>query len=79
MLKIKKSQQFLQKGVNMKKEDVPLFYNAPEDFNENSTYPCDTQYMTYNPLLHRYTLTAQGLIYYRVGADRYYMSTVLLS
>ena len=58
----------------MKKEDVP-FYNDPEDFNENSTYPCDTQYMTYNPLLHRYTLTAQGLIYYGVDADRYYMST----
>lgn len=57
----------------MKKEDVP-FYNDPTDFDENSKYPCDTQYMIYNPLLHRYVLTAQGLIYYGVDADRYYMS-----
>lgn len=58
----------------MKKEDVPFYYD-PTDFDENSKYPCDTQYMTYNPLLHRYVLTAQGLIYYGVDADRYYIST----
>jgi len=38
----------------MKKVDIP-YYNDPEDFEEeNNLFPCDTQYMVYDPLLHRY-------------------------
>lgn len=52
----------------MKKEDVPV-YNDPDDFirlGDDAKFPCDTQYMEYNPMLHRYSLTVQGLQYYGV-------------
>jgi len=56
----------------MKKSDIP-FYNDPEDFeNGDNKYPCDTQYMVYNPLLHRYYLTAEGLRLHGVEIERYY-------
>ena len=59
----------------MKKADVP-FYNDPEDFiNGNNKFPCDTQYMVYNPLLHRYYLTPAGLMYYGIDAERQYATT----
>lgn len=40
----------------MKKSDIPV-YNDPEDFQngEDVKYPCDTQYMEYNPLHTHYT------------------------
>ena len=59
----------------MRREDIPT-YNDPDDFEkENRKYPCNTQYMVYNPLLHRYCLTPQGLLYYGIDAERYYVST----
>lgn len=58
----------------MKKSDI-LFYNDPEDFiNGDNKFPCDTQYMEYNPLLHRYFLTPEGLSYYGIDAERRYAS-----
>ncbi len=59
----------------MKKSEIP-FYNDPEDFeNGDNKYPCDTQYMVYNPLLHRYYLTDEGLRKYGIDATRFYVST----
>ena len=59
----------------MKKEDIP-FYNDPEDFEDgDNKFPCDTQYMVYNPMLHRYFLTAEGLMKYGINAERMYAST----
>lgn len=59
----------------MKKEDVP-FYNDPEDFEKGDCkFPCDTQYMVYDPMLHRYTLTADGLNYYGIDAETFYASS----
>jgi hypothetical protein len=45
-------------------------YNDPDDFlrlGDKVVYPCDTQYMVYNPLLRRYILTPSALI--QRGAD----------
>ncbi|MGN0961870.1 MAG: hypothetical protein ACI4PF_06720 [Christensenellales bacterium] len=59
----------------MKKSDIP-FYNDPEDFEgENNLFPCDTQYMVYNPLLHRYFLTPEGLNKYGIDAENLYVSS----
>ncbi len=56
----------------MKKEDIS-YYNDPEDFEQGKNkYPCNTQYMIYNPMLHRYFLTAEGLMKYGVDAERFY-------
>ena len=58
----------------MKKEDIP-FYSDPADFeNGGNTYPCNTQFMVYNPLLHEYFLTEEALNYYGVDAERRYVS-----
>lgn len=58
----------------MRKEDIP-YYNDPVDFeNGDNKYPCDTQYMVYNPMLHRYFLTAEGLLKYGIDAGRLYVS-----
>ncbi len=74
-LKIKNQYFFTKKGENMKKIDIP-FYNDPEDFIDGTNkFPCDTQYMVYNPLLHRYFLTPAGLSYYGIDAERQYAST----
>lgn len=59
----------------MKKEEIP-FYNDPEDFEEGKNkFPCDTQFMKYNPMLHRYFLTEEGLLNYGIDAERFYTST----
>ena len=59
----------------MKKSDIP-FYNDPEDFmNGDNKFPCDTEYMVYNPMLHRYYLTPKGLLKYGVDVERRYIST----
>ena len=59
----------------MRKEDIP-YYDDPTDFeNGDNKYPCDTQYMQYNPMLHRYYLTAEGLNKYGIDAERMYMTT----
>lgn len=58
----------------MKKADIP-YYNDPTDFeNGYNKYPCDTQFMEYNPLLHKYFLTEQALNYYGINAERRYIS-----
>jgi len=59
----------------MRKSDVP-FYNDPDDFAEDSPkypnkFPCDTQYMEYNPLLHRYFLNEAGLSHYNIDTRKY--------
>ena len=59
----------------MKKTDIP-FYNDPDDFEKiKAKYPCDTQYMVYNPMLHRYYLTIEGLHKYGIDAERMYASS----
>lgn len=58
----------------MKKEDIP-FYNDPTDFeNGGNSYPCDTQFMVYNPMMHKYYLTEQALNYYGIDFERKYIS-----
>lgn len=57
----------------MKKEDIP-YYNDPDDFEAgNAKFPCDTQYMVYNPMLHRYFLTVEALETYGLDAERKYI------
>lgn len=59
----------------MRKQDIP-YYDDPKDFeNGDNTYPCDTQYMVYNPMLHRYYLTPEGLNKYGIDAERMYASS----
>lgn len=58
----------------MKKADIQ-FYKDPDDFVDgNVSYPCDTEYMEYDPLTHRYFLTPAGLQYYQIDAERKYVS-----
>lgn len=58
----------------MKFSDVPT-YNDPQDFvNDNAKYPCNTQFMVYNPLVHQYFLTEKALEYYGIDVDRKYIS-----
>lgn len=59
----------------MKRADIPT-YEDPIDFEERDDikYPCDTQYMIYDPLTHRYFLTQEGLNYYNIDAERKYIS-----
>lgn len=52
-------------------------YNDPEDFKllgSQALFPCDTQYMVYNPMLRRYFLTPKGLLHYGIDAERKYIS-----
>jgi hypothetical protein len=59
----------------MRKEDVP-YYDDPTGFESgDNKYPCNTQYMEYNPMLHRYYLTAEGLNKYGIDAERIYASS----
>lgn len=60
----------------MRKEDIP-YYTDPDSFIElgdKARFPCDTQYMIYNPMLHRYFLTVEGLQQYGLDAERRYIS-----
>ena len=58
----------------MKKSEIP-YYEDPSGFEEGENqYPCDTQYMEYNPVLHRYFLTPEGLSRYGIDAERTYAS-----
>lgn len=58
----------------MRKQDIP-YYDDPIGFeNGGNKYPCDTQYMVYNPMLHRYYLTPEGLNKYGIDAERLYVS-----
>ena len=59
----------------MRKEDVPYYFDDTDFVSGNNKYPCDTQYMVYNPMLHRYYLTPEGLNKYGIDAERMYAST----
>jgi len=59
----------------MIESDIP-YYDDPTGFVDgDNTYPCNTQYMVYNPLQHKYFLTEVGLNYYGVDAERRYISS----
>lgn len=59
----------------MRKEDIP-YYNDAEDFeNGGNKYPCNTQYMVYNPMMHRYYLTPEAFNKYGIDVDRLYASS----
>lgn len=65
----------LKKEKNMKYSDIPN-YNDPTDFMEdNNKYPCNTQYMVYNPLDHKYYLTEEALNYYGIDVERRYVGS----
>ena|GEM_PF-1939935 len=62
----------------MRKSDIP-FYNDPDDFADDSPkypnkFPNNTQFMTYNPLLHRYHLTEEALSHYGIDVQRKYVT-----
>lgn len=57
----------------MKRQDIPT-YNDPDDFEDEVKYPCNTQYMVYNPLQHKYFLTEEALNYYGLDIDRKYIT-----
>lgn len=59
----------------MKKSDIK-FYLDPDGFEDGKAeYPCDTQFMVYNPMLHRYFLTVEALQNYGLDAERRYISS----
>ena len=59
----------------MKLSDIPT-YNDPYDFDDGSNkYPCNTQFMTYNPLDHKYYLTEQALQYHGIDVERRYIGS----
>lgn len=58
----------------MREVDVPNYID-PEDFeNGNASYPCNTQWMIYKPLVHKYYLTEQAINYYGIDVERKYIS-----
>ena len=60
----------------MTKKDIPV-YSDPDSFEElavRAKYPCTTEYMEYDPLLHRYFLTVQTLQNYGIDAENAYTS-----
>lgn len=58
----------------MKKTDVP-FYDDPAGFEDgDNTYPCDTQFMIYDPMQHKYFLTEKCLHFHGVDVERRYIS-----
>lgn len=62
----------------MKFSDIPT-YNDPVDFmdNDNIKYPCNTQFMVYNPLEHKYYLTKGALEQNGIDVERRYVTNAL--
>lgn len=62
----------------MKFSNIPT-YNDPVDFvdNEEIKYPCNTQFMIYNPLVHKYFLTKGALEQAGLDVDRRYVTNAL--
>lgn len=54
--------------------NVPTYVDY-SGFDENSTYPCNTQFMVYNPMLHMYFLTEEALNWYGIDVERKYISS----
>ena len=60
----------------MLQSQIPT-YNDPTDFESgNNTYPCNTQYMVYNGLEHKYYLTEEALSYYGIDVQRKYINPI---
>lgn len=59
----------------MREIDVPNYID-PTDFEngEELSYPCNTQYMVYKPLVHKYYLTEEAINYYGIDVERKYIS-----
>lgn len=60
----------------MKRKDIPD-YMDPSDFEmlaENAKYPCSTERMTYDPLLHKYFITQDALLDFGVDVGDDYDS-----
>ncbi len=58
----------------MKKSDVPFYYDTIGFENGDNKYPCNTQFMVYDPMQHKYFLTAEALNLRGVDVDRKYIS-----
>ena len=59
----------------MKQSDVP-FYHDPTGFeNGENQYPCSTQFMTYNPMQHKYFLTEEALNLNGIDVERKFISS----
>jgi len=60
-----RKEQLLKGGI--------VAYNDADDFDGSIEvkYPCNTQYMIYQPMLHRYELTVEGLEYYNIKYEQY--------
>lgn len=59
----------------MKPSDVPFYYDPTEFENGDNTYPCSTQFMTYDPLQHKYFLTEEALNLNGIDVERQYISS----
>lgn len=60
----------------MRNSDIPE-YTDPDSFSllgDAAKFPCSTEIMRYDPLLHRYVLTARGMEHYGISADESGMS-----
>ena len=53
---------------------VPTYIDY-EGFDENSKYPCNTQFMVYNPAVHKYYLTEEALNRHGIDVERKYISS----
>ena len=60
----------------MTKKDIPI-YHDPDDFTQSGRtikFPCSTNFMLYDPLMHRYYLTNLALENYGIDIERDYYS-----
>lgn len=60
----------------MTKKDIQTYID-PDDFEtlgSSAKYPCSTERMKYNPLTHKYYLTAEALLSIGVDPEMHYMS-----
>ncbi len=64
------------KEKKMRSKDIPIYID-PDDFEilgNNAKYPCDTEYMIYNVLTHRYYITLDALNNFGVDVETDYMN-----
>lgn len=60
----------------MTKKDIPV-YTDPDDFmtlGRAAKYPCSTDFMEYDPLMHRYYLTSKALQKHGINVETEYYS-----
>lgn len=58
----------------MKQNLVPIYRDSEDFENGNVSYPCSTQFMVYNGLVHKYFLTEEALAYYGLDVEGKYIS-----